>query len=198
MHLAGSDRSWSFFSTGFEPCLSYVVAVGAALGASEGSDLALDPSLDPLPQLFLPEPIVRNARPTWRSWWEAAMAEYRRAASKDDAPRGLEACEAPADAHLRLALNRVRQPVLDWLASLEPNAPHSAGALVDALEAAHGRRTRDFQLRYDLLPVAGAVVYEAYEDAATAAVRLLISSSLARSEGNLDRIFTASLERIAF
>lgn len=201
MHITGPHaRGWSFSSTGFEPGLCFVVAVGAMVGATVGTDLALDPLVPGLPMLSAPEPIVRKAAPRWTAWWEAAMTEYRHACRHRDVHRSMKTCEALAGPELSLLLNRVREPVTGWVRELDVSEvwSHSSQPLVDAAELAHQRRARDFTVRCDFLPVTGPVVVVVSEEPARAAAQLLISSREARRTGRMDQILGECLERVAF
>ena len=199
MQLGGNDRNWSFFSTGFEPLLAYVVGAGSMVGATADTDLALDPGLSPAPSVHVPELIAREATLAWPTWWEASVLEYRRACRDQQVARSLETCEALAGSRLSLTLNRVRPSLTAWLRQLDPtDLLRSAGQLVTAAEEAHGKRARDFTIRYDLLPVSGPIVLVVSEDPAEGRSRLLISSAEARTPGHLDRILSETLDRVAF
>ena len=128
------------------------------------------------------------------------MLQYRQASRQQQDPRSLEMCEALAGNDLLLMLHRVRAPLTRWLGDLDPTdlLQHSAAHLVTFAEAAHGRRARNFTIRYDVLPVSGPVVLTISEDPATAQSRLLISSAEVRTPGHLDRILSTALDRIAF
>jgi len=200
VRLGGSDRNWSFFSTGFDALLSYVVGAGAMLGATADTDLALDPAFTPAPTVQVPTLIARKAALAWPTWWEASVLAYERTSRGQNEPRSLGTCEALAGNHLSLMLNRVRPSLTAWLRQLDPTdvLQHSASQLVTAAEEAHGKRARDFTVRYDLLPVSGPIVLVAFADPAEARSRLLISSAEARTPGHLDRILAEALDRVAF
>jgi len=200
VRLGGDDRNWRFSSTGFDEALAYVIVVGSMLGATTDTDLALDPLLPPAPSMQIPMPILQRAELTWSEWWEASVSEYRRASRDEEMHRNMATCEALAGSNLSLMLNRVRRPLIPWLLELDPSEvqQHSVRELVADSESAHGRRARDFRIRFDLLPVAGPIVLVVSEDPAEAKSRLLISSALLRTPGQLDRILGDALDRVAF
>ena len=200
MWPVGSEPSWSFFSTGVEASLAYVLGVGALLGVTKDTDLALDPLVPPVPPASVPEPIARKAEGAWSSWWEASMSEYRQACRDQTDDRSLETCEAMADRGLVLYLNRVRPLLTSWIAGL-PLVEHfdqPISRLVIDAEAAHGQRAQAFAIRYDLLPVRVATASVVAEDPTTARSRLLISTVEARIPGRLERILVDAVDRVAF